>query len=63
MSPTVQGICTDCWGSKGGRQFWLPKAGSAPESPVLNRLSPYLIGAAVVAVPAILLGLWLWIWG
>jgi hypothetical protein len=20
---TVQGVCADCWGSKGGRQFWV----------------------------------------
>jgi len=19
----VQGVCADCWGSKGGRQFWI----------------------------------------
>jgi hypothetical protein len=23
VSPTVQGVCADCWGSKGGRQFWV----------------------------------------
>jgi hypothetical protein len=63
MSPTVQGVCADCWGSKGGQQFWVRKTGPSPDDPLFDRLSPYLIGAVAAAVPAIVLALLLWIWG
>jgi hypothetical protein len=62
MSPTVQGVCADCWGSKGGRQFWLSKRGpSAPDEDALfDTFSPFVIGAVVAAVPAVVLVL-LWL--
>jgi hypothetical protein len=62
MSPTVQGVCADCWGSKGGRQFWLRKRGpSAPaEAALFDTFSPFVIGAVVASVPAVVLVL-LWL--
>jgi hypothetical protein len=30
MSPTIQGVCADCWGSKGGRQFWVRRSHGSP---------------------------------
>jgi hypothetical protein len=62
MSPTVQGVCADCWGSKGGRQFWLSnRAPSAPhENALFDTFSPFVIGAVVAAVPAVVVVL-LWL--
>jgi hypothetical protein len=51
MSPTVQGVCADCWGSKGGRQFWVRKTDQGWPF----EISPMLLGAAVAAVPAVIL--------
>jgi hypothetical protein len=66
MSKTVQGVCADCWGSKGGRQFWLRKGGLQSSSArfVLG-LDPLSIGFLVCYALAALLvgGLLLWIWG
>jgi hypothetical protein len=61
----VQGVCADCWGSKGGRQVWLRKKG--PRSSALEEflgfdpLRLFLLALVAGAVPA-LLGLALWIW-
>jgi hypothetical protein len=51
MSPTVQGVCADCWGSKGGRQFWIRKRDQGWPFGI----SPLLLGAAVALVPGLIL--------
>jgi hypothetical protein len=56
MSPTVQGICADCWGSKGGRQFWIRKTDQG--WPL--EISPFVLGAVVAGLPILALVL-LWI--
>ena len=62
MSPTVQGVCADCWGSKGGRQFWQSKRGpsASAEDALFDTFSPFVIGAVVAAVPAVVVVL-LWL--
>jgi 1,4-dihydroxy-2-naphthoate octaprenyltransferase len=52
----VQGVCADCWGSKGGRQLW---AGKSPQGwPAA--LSPIVVGALAAALPiAIVVLLWI----
>jgi hypothetical protein len=61
----VQGVCADCWGSKGGRQFLLRKEG--PRTSGLedflgfDPVRLFLLALVAGAVPA-LLGLALWIW-
>jgi hypothetical protein len=57
-SPTVQGVCADCWGSKGDRQFWIRSSDQG--WPFV--ISPLLLGAAVALVPGLILVL-AWIWG
>jgi hypothetical protein len=47
---TVQGVCADCWGSKGGRQVWGTSDQGWP-----FEISPLLIGASVALVPAVIL--------
>ena len=55
-SKTVQGVCADCWGSKGEKQFWARKA---DQSWPLG-LSPIVVGALLAALPiAILVLLWI----
>jgi hypothetical protein len=56
VSPTVQGVCADCWGSKGGRQFWIRKSDQGWPLEV----SPFLLGAVAAAVPTVTVIL-LWI--
>jgi hypothetical protein len=56
MSPTVQGVCADCWGSKGGRQFWVREADQGWPFGI----SPFLLGAVVAALPILAVVL-LWI--
>jgi hypothetical protein len=51
MSPTVQGVCADCWGSKGGRQFWIRKG----DQHWPFGFSPFVLGAALAVVPAVIL--------
>jgi hypothetical protein len=66
MTKTVQGVCADCWGSKGGRQFWVRRDQGSPS--VLedflgfDPLSPFVLGAGVALVPTVIL-LLLWILG
>jgi hypothetical protein len=58
VSPTVQGVCADCWGSKSGRQFWIRKGDQSwPFT-----LSPLLLGVALAVVPAVILAV-VWILG
>ncbi|HEV2902250.1 MAG TPA: hypothetical protein VGW30_03210 [Gaiellaceae bacterium] len=55
-SKTVQGVCADCWGSKGGRQFWIRKADQG--WPL--ELSPIVVGALLAMLPvAIVVLLWI----
>jgi hypothetical protein len=58
MSPTVQGVCADCWGSKSGRQFWIRK----DDQRWPFRFSPLLLGFTLALVPAVILAV-LWILG
>ena len=58
MSPTVQGVCADCWGSKGGAQFWIRQGDQSWPF----RLSPLLLGFTLALVPAVILAV-LWILG
>jgi hypothetical protein len=61
----VQGVCADCWGSKGGRQFWLRKQGTKTSELEdflgFDPLRLFLLALVAGAIPA-LLGLALWIW-
>ena len=43
-SKTVQGVCADCWGSKGGRQFW----GRKTDQGWPLKLSPTVVGALFI---------------
>ena len=52
----MQGVCADCWGSKGGRLFWVRETGRG--WPL--RLSPVALGAVLALLPAALVVL-LWI--
>jgi len=54
----VQGVCADCWGSKGGRQFWIRKGDQ--EWPFT--VSPLLVGVALAVVPTVILAV-VWILG
>ena len=59
----MQGVCADCWGSKGGRQFWLRKHGpgsSLLEGP-LGFDPSYILAVAAAIVLAV--GAVLWISG
>jgi hypothetical protein len=61
---TVQGVCADCWGSKGGRQFWVRRyqgSDSLLEEFVgLDALSLIGLTALVASIPAaIVLVYWL----
>jgi hypothetical protein len=59
----VQGVCADCWGSKGGRQFWIRKHG--PRSSGLADVfgfDPFHALLALVAVSAAV-GVLTWILG
>ena len=58
VSPTVQGVCADCWGSKGGRQFWIRNRDQGWPF----EISPLLLGAAVALVPGLILAV-VWILG
>jgi hypothetical protein len=51
VSPTVQGVCADCWGSKGGRQFWIRKT----DQRWPFEISPLLLGAVVALLPGLAL--------
>jgi hypothetical protein len=57
-------VCADCWGSKGGRQFWVKRDQGSPsvleEFLGVDPLSPFILGAAVAAFPAVIL-LLVWI--
>jgi hypothetical protein len=58
----VQGVCADCWGSKGGRQFWVRKTGPSPKDPVFDWLSGYAVVASLALLPVLILVL-VWILG
>jgi hypothetical protein len=62
VSPTVQGVCADCWGSKGGRQFWIRKTGPSADDPVIDWLSGYALVAVLALLPILVLVL-IWILG
>jgi hypothetical protein len=47
----VQGVCADCWGSKGGRQFWIRKRDQGWPF----EISPLVLGAGLALVPAVML--------
>jgi hypothetical protein len=59
----VQGVCADCWGSKGGRQFWIRKQGPGTSRLVaafgfvpFHALLALVAGAAAVGVLTWILG-------
>ena len=55
-SKTVQGVCADCWGSKGGRQFLARNNDHGWPA----GLSPIVVGALLAMLPiAILVLLWI----
>ena len=60
----MQGVCADCWGSKGGRQFWVrkqgPRASGLDELFGVDPLFPLVGFGAVIALVA---GAVLWIVG
>jgi hypothetical protein len=62
----VQGVCADCWGSKGGRQFWVRRQQGSKSllEGFLGLSTAWVIGltALLASIPAaiILVG---WIWG
>jgi hypothetical protein len=62
---TVQGVCADCWGSKGGRQFWVRRYQGSDsyleEFLGVDTLTLVGLGAVVGAVPAVIV-LITWIW-
>jgi hypothetical protein len=69
QTKTVQGVCADCWGSKGGRQFWVrkdgPRAGALDDLEVIlgfDPLHPVALVLAALAIPA-LVALVLWTLG
>jgi hypothetical protein len=49
-------VCADCWGSKGGPQFWIRKADQG--WPL--ELSPFVLGTIVAGLPILALVL-LWL--
>lgn len=54
----MQGVCADCWGSKGGRPFWIRKTDQG--WPL--ELSPMVLGALLAVLPAAIVVL-VWILG
>jgi hypothetical protein len=55
-SKTVQGVCADCWGSKGGRQFW----GRKSDQGWPRALSPIVLGTLLALLPiGIVVLLWI----
>jgi hypothetical protein len=65
VSPTVQGVCADCWGSKGGRQFWVRRhQGSDSLLEEFLGLSTIWVVAAtafVASIPATVIVIsWIW---
>ncbi len=60
VSPTVQGICADCWEPKGGaRPFWVRRG----DQQWPFRIPPIALGILVAGVPILVLGVLLWILG
>lgn len=63
MSPTVQGVCADCWGSKGGRQFWIRRSQGAPSYLEdvfgIDPLWPIAFAVVVLLPVAALVMLWI----
>lgn len=60
----MQGVCADCWGSKGGRQFWIRKHG--PRTSNLDEVFGVdpLLGVLVLGIlAAFVTGALLWILG
>lgn len=59
----MQGVCADCWGSKGGRQFWVKRNQGAPSvfEDFLG-FDPLFLAVALAATPAVILVL-VWILG
>jgi hypothetical protein len=59
VSPTVQGVCADCWGSKGGRQFWVRRYQGSDslleEFLGLSTASIIAAGALFASIPAIVI--------
>jgi hypothetical protein len=65
VSATVQGVCADCWGSKGGRQFWVRRSqGSDSLLEEFLGLSTIWVVAAtalVASIPATVIVIsWIW---
>ncbi len=62
----MQGVCADCWGSKGGRQFWVRRYQGSDSllEEFLGLSTAWVIGlaAAVGSIPATII-LVRWIWG
>ena len=61
----MQGVCADCWGSKGGRQFWVRRyQGSDSLLEEFLGLSTIWVVAAtglVASIPATVIVIsWIW---
>jgi hypothetical protein len=63
---TVQGVCADCWASKGGRQFWVRRHGGSDslveEFLGLGTAGVIALAAVIASIPAAII-LLRWIWG
>ena len=60
----MQGVCADCWGSKGGRQFWIRKHG--PRTSAVEDwfgIDPIYPLIAIGVVTPLIVGALLWILG
>jgi hypothetical protein len=58
VSPTVQGVCADCWEPKeDSRPFWVRRGDQSWPF----RLHPIALGVLVAGVPILVLGVLLWI--
>ena len=59
-TPTVSGVCTQCWGSKGGRLFTVEKRGpeGGPYDPLLSRWGCSFTMVMIVGIALLLLSGW-----
>jgi hypothetical protein len=66
ITKTVQGVCADCWGSKGGRQFWVRRYQGSDSllEEFLGLSTAGVVGltALLASIPAVII-LVAWIWG
>jgi hypothetical protein len=56
----VRGVCTQCWGSKGGRLFTVEKRGpeSGPQDPTLWRWGCSFTMIVIVGVALLMMSAW-----